>query len=378
MTLQGLCATMTKNFPVAIRGVILLLPPWDIMEIMSKHMPPTPKRERPYLESYYRLRRLCIEIQRGRYPTKKVLAALVERSERTVQNDLRALKNDFDAPLEFDPQHNGFYFTDPAWRIPAIALTEGELISFFAAERMLRRLHPTADVQLARSAVRGLAALLPQEVVIDLGAIEDAMSIAPEPILDVAPEVLRQLATAAMRRQTLHIHYYSQYRAEATEREVDVLLLHNALGEWYAICYDHYRQAIRDFHAGRITSIRDTRRTFTPPADWDAQAYLRPGFGMFRGGQSVMVEVEFDDMQARYVRERTFHPTQQREELPAGGVRLRFETTEAALEQVARWLMQYGPQAHAVRPPALRDLLRERLRRAAALYDHDTEEKRDG
>jgi predicted DNA-binding transcriptional regulator YafY len=338
----------------------------------SKRIP-----QRVHLHAYERLSRLCAEIQRGRYPTKADLARVVERTPRTVQNDLRALVNDFNAPLEFDRTRNGFYFTDPAWQLPPIALTEGELIGFFAAERMLRRLGAASEVQLARGALRRLAALLPQEVVVDLGALEEAMSFAPEPALDASPEVLRKLATAAMRRQTLHIQYYSQYRAELNERDVDVLLLHNALGEWYAICYDHRQQAMRDFHAGRILRLTETRRTFTPPADWDAQAYLRRGFGMFRGGQDVVVEVEFDADQARYARERTFHPTQQRRDLPDGRLRLTFGTTEAALEQFARWLMQYGPQAKALRPPALRALLRERLRRAAALYEQDTEEAND-
>jgi predicted DNA-binding transcriptional regulator YafY len=188
-------------------------------------------------------------------------------------------------------------------------------------------------------------------------------------VLDVSPEILRQLATAAMRRQTLQMHYYSQYRAEYTDRAVDVLILHNALGEWYAICYDHYRKAVRDFHAGRILRLSETGRTFTLPADWDSQAYLRRGFGMFRGGQDVVVEVEFDAAQARYAHERTFHLTQQRQELPDGRLRLTFETTEAALEQVARWLLQYGPQARALRPAELCNMMRQQLTSAAALYD---------
>jgi predicted DNA-binding transcriptional regulator YafY len=336
---------------------------------LSTHAP-----QRVHLHAYERLSQLCAEIQRGRYPTKTQLAHVVGRSPRTVQKDLHALVDRFAAPLAFDPVKNGWYFTDPAWRLPSIVLTEGELISFFAAERMLRRLGVAADVRLARDAVRRLATLLPREVVIDLGALEDALSFAPEPVLDVSPEVLRRLATAAMGRRTLHIHYYSQYRAEYTERDVDVLSLHNALGEWYAICYDHYRQAIRDFHAGRIVRLIETSRTFTPPADWDPHTYLRHGFGMFRGGRDVVVEVEFEAAQARYARERTFHPTQQCQELPDGRLRLTFETTEAALEQVARWLMQYGPQARALGPLALRELLHEQLRRAAALYDQDAEE----
>jgi predicted DNA-binding transcriptional regulator YafY len=331
------------------------------------------------LQAYERLRRLCAEIQRGYYPTKADLARLVERSKRTVQNDLHALLYDFAAPLAFHPARNGWYFTDPAWHLPAFTITEGELLSFFAAERVLRRLGAASpEVQLVRQAVQHLALLLPQEVVVDLHALEEALSFAPEPVLDVAPDLLQQLAMAARQRRTVHIHYYTQYRAEYSERDVDILVLHNALGEWYAIGYDHYRQAIRDFHAGRITRLSTTTRTFTPPADWDVQAYLQRGFGMFRGGQDVQVELVFDADQARYIRERTFHPTQQRQDLPDGGLRLTFETTEAALEQVARWLMQYGPHARALRPPALRAMLRERLRQAAALYEDEREEESHG
>jgi len=326
-------------------------------------------RQRVHLHAYSALGQLCAEIQRGHYPTKAELARAVERHPRSVQNYLRALKNDFNAPLDFDRTRNGFYFTDPAWQLPPLTLTEGELLSFFTAERILRRLGATSEVQLARSALRRLAALLPQEVVVDVSALEDAISFAPEPALDTSPEVLRQLAAAATHRRMVHIQYYSQYRAESTERDVDVLLLHNVLGDWYAIAYDHYRQAIRDFHAGRITQLTETRRTFTPPADWDPQAYLRRGFGMFRGGHDVVVEVEFDAAQARYIRERTFHPTQQRQDLPDGRLRLTFHTTEAALEQAARWLMQYGPQARALRPAELCDMMRQKLTSAAALYD---------
>ena len=98
------------------------------------------------------------------------------------------------------------------------------------------------------------------------------------------------------------------------------------------------------------------------------------GFGMFRGGREVSVEVEFDRQQAPYARERAFHPTQQRTELPDGRLLITFETTEAALTQVARWLMQYGEHARALQPAALRQLLRDHLTRAAALYDQQPDE----
>jgi len=253
--------------------------------------------------------------------------------------------------------------------MPGVVLTEGELIGFFTAERLLRRLGSTSEVQLARGALRRLASLLPKEVVIDVAALEDAITFSAEPILDASPAILRQLATAATTRRTLHINYYSQRRAAHTERDVDVLLLHNHLGEWYAVCHDHESGEIRDFHAGRITGIAITRRTFTPPAKWNRDEHLRSGFGMFRGGKETLVEVEFDAQQARYARERSFHLTQKREELADGRLRVTFETTEAALGQVARWLLQYGEHARAIEPKELCNIMREHLRNAVELYD---------
>lgn len=325
--------------------------------------------QRVHLHAYERLREICMAIQMGSYPNKIDLSKKIERHPRTIQRDLDALRIRFDAPLKFDRRKNGFYFTDPDWRMPSIKLSQGEVISFFIADRILRRLGASTEVSIARSAVRSLAALLPEEVVVDLGALEDAISFAPEPALDASPAILHRLTAAAVNRQTLFIKYYSQHRDTNTEREIDVLLVHNYLGEWYAVCYDHLSQEIRDFHAGRIIHLVNTRRRFTQPTDWNAEDYLKRGFGMFRGGCEVEVEIEFDAYQARYTRERTYHPTQKRKEIADGRLRLTFKTTEAALEQVARWLMQFGEHALALRPAALRERIKERLRETLARYD---------
>ncbi|MBX3279720.1 MAG: WYL domain-containing protein [Acidobacteria bacterium] len=342
---------------------------------MSKQASLSPPR-RVHMHALARLLRICDEIRRGRYPNKRRLAEIVERDIRTVQRDLAELTNVYDAPIEFDRRQNGFHFTDPDWRFPAVAITEGELVAFFTAERMLRRIDAgTVEIRLAREAIRKLAALLPEEVVVDLAALGEAISFAPEPALDAAPEVLSRLAAAAARRETLRVLYYSQHRGAETEREIDVLKLHQWLGEWYAISRDHLSGGeVRDFHAGRIRKLEATGRTFEPPEGWNAEEHLKRGFGMFRGGEPVTVEIEFDAQQAPYARERQFHPTQQRRELEGGRVGLTFDVTEAALVQVARWLMQYGEHAIAITPPKLRRMMKRQLTAATALYADDDDE----
>lgn len=335
---------------------------------MATKTQPNPRSHRIHLHAFLRLQTIVAEIQRGRFPNKLDLARAIERSQRTVQRDLEQLRNSWQAPLEFDRERNGFYFADPKWKLPDLKLTEGELIYFFTAERILRRLSATSEVQMARQALRKLATLLPDEIVIDTHALEQAITFAPEPVLDAAPETLRALAAAATNRETLQISYYTASRDEYNERAVDVLLLHNHLGEWYAVCFDHKSQQIKDFHAGRISRLSRTRRKFALPDNWHPKEYLERGFGMFRGGKDVTVTIEFDAYQARYARERQFHPTQKNTSLKNGGLRISFATTENALEQVARWLLQYSEHAEAKAPQRLREMMKEKLAKTAKFY----------
>jgi predicted DNA-binding transcriptional regulator YafY len=191
---------------------------------MKRRGPHTP---RAHIHAYERLIRIVGEIQKNRRPSVSTLARIVERHPRTIQRDIEALRDQFDAPLAYDRERRGYYFTDSSWSFPDVKITEGELIAFFAAERILRRLGATTEACLSREALKKLAALLPDEVVIDVSALADAISFAPDPVLEASPEILRSLASAAVHRRRLHIRYHSQYRSKETERDVDVLLLHS-------------------------------------------------------------------------------------------------------------------------------------------------------
>jgi len=343
-----------------------------MQRLQRQHSDLSPANQRVYWGALRRLKRIRDELLKGHYPNRSQLADALDSKIRTVQRDLDFLRDQLQAPIEYNHQERGYYLTDPDWRLPDVPLTEGELISFFVAEQLLRQLGDASpEVKLARAAVSRLATLLPDEVVVDVEALSTTVSFAPAPALEVAPDTLRRLTEAAAGRETLRIEYFSQRRNAATEREVNVLGLHQSLGDWYAIAEDHSdNHQIKVFHAGRIAHLQSTGRHFTPPDDWAArkQTYLQRGFGMFMGGAPVTVVVDFDADQARYARERSFHPTQHRDDLPGGGMRLTFDTTEAALGQVTRWLMQYGEHAVAVKPQLLRDMVRQSLTNAAKQY----------
>jgi predicted DNA-binding transcriptional regulator YafY len=320
---------------------------------------------RVHLRAFARLQHIHEAISSGRCPSVQDLAESLERNVRTIKRDLKALREDFKAPLVYDRQRKGFRYAEPGWQLPPARFSEGELLAFFTAHHVMQALGQKPEATLLQNALAKLAAFLPEQVSFNSSAIRAALTFQPMPYVMVEPHMLQTLTRAAFEQRTVFMQYYSQHRDELTERKVDVLHLHNFAGDWYAIAFDHERQAIRDFHIGRIKYLRETDAFFTPPPDWNPDAYLRRGFFMMRGGRLTTVSIVFDAYQARWIRERhTFHVDEQREDLPDGGLRLSFPVGRNGLEAVARFCLAYAGHCRAEKPAALRRLIRERLQQA--------------
>ncbi|MDQ3323503.1 MAG: WYL domain-containing protein, partial [Acidobacteriota bacterium] len=154
-----------------------------------------------------------------------------------------------------------------------------------------------------------------------------------------------------------------------TSRRAGVLLLHNFIGDWFAVCFDKNKSDTRDFHAGRMSNVKLTGETFEAPAGWNAEEYLKTGFYMMRGGRLVNVEIHFDEFQAQWIRERQFfHPDEQREDLPDGSLRLSFRIGEKGLEAVARFCLTYAGHCRAEKPEKLREIVKEKLLKGLSLH----------
>ena len=60
------------------------------------------------------------------------IASLVRKfgvSQRTVERDFARLRDDLNAPLEYDKSKNMYHYTDPTFSVPNVVLTEGELFT---------------------------------------------------------------------------------------------------------------------------------------------------------------------------------------------------------------------------------------------------------
>ena len=324
--------------------------------------------QREHYRHHPRLFWIDHEIRAGRYPNNPRIAAKFEISLKTAQRIMEFLRDQQHAPLAYSPENRGWYYTDPSYKLSAVEMSEGDLIAILLAEKLSHQYRGTALGSQVEKAFSKVLKALTEEISIDLEALTEAHSFEAAATADLAPALFAQVGHAIQKKLCLEMEYYTASTKELKWRTVNPLHLRNHLGDWYLIGWDHFRAGIRDFHCGRIRQLKVREETFTPPENFDQKTYFESGFSMIRGGEEHTVEIIFDEYQSRWMRERgKFHPTEEREELPNGKLRMRMQVT--ALDGVQRFVMQYGSHVEVIQPAILRQSIVSELSNTLGLYE---------
>ncbi len=315
-----------------------------------------------------RLSALDRAIRAEEFPNATTLARALEVCPRTVQRDIEFLRDRLGAPVVFDHRRNGYAYSDPDYRLPLLSLTEGELIALFLAERVLQQYRGTPyGADLARAFAK-LTAGLGEAVTVDLRHLGGLHSFRTTAAMEFDPEVFRDLVSATTHHRRIELTYWTASRDAETRREVDPYHLASVDGQWYLVGFCHLRNAVRMFAPARIRALRVTGMTFLPPDGFNIEEHLGRSFAVLRGGEDEIhrVLLRFTGAAVKYVRERTWHPSQTMEATPGGNLIVSLAVSH--LREVERWVLSWGADCEVLGPPELREGVAAEAARIAARY----------
>lgn len=101
--------------------------------------------------------------------------------------------------------------------------------------------------------------------------------------------------------------------------------------------------------------------------NFSIEEYLSKGFLAERGDKLIDIAIMFDEYQSRWIRDRSWHSSQQIEELPSGGLILSLQV--GGVQEVKRWVMGYGPHAEVLKPESLRNQFKNEIEEMKKIYD---------
>ncbi|MGI9862034.1 transcriptional regulator [Moorella naiadis] len=310
-------------------------------------------------------------IAAGRYPNVAAIAERLEVSSRTIERDIQILRDSFGAPIVYDNWHRGYRY-EKTFSLPPLRLTEGELLTLYLGQRLLSQFGGTPFGQIVQGALTKLKVMLPEKLTVDLALLDEDISFAIETLRGDAEKlaaVYSDLCQAIQTNCSVHIVYYTASRDTVTGRLIDPYHLRFYKGAWYVIAYCHFRREIRLFALDRIQQWQVTGQKFKMAPDFSPEAYLQHSLGIERGPRVYEVIIRFQPEQARWIKERQWHPSQALEELPDGGLVLKMHLS--GLHEVKRWLLGFGGRAEVMSPPELRQEMARDARTLAEIYSDE-------
>lgn len=305
------------------------------------------------MNQFARLHEIEKRIKAGQYPNAQSLAAEWGITARQLYLDRKKLI-EVGAPLAWDARRGGWYYTNEAFSLTTFWLSESELLALFLCVEIARASGNAGLGAALEAAVEKLRGSFGETLSVDVKALGISTSCDFPATARVESSVFMDLHSAATRRQKLSMRYFTAERGQWSERVVHPYHLRFVRGEWYLIAYDERRRKVLNFNLARIEALKrleDPGGHFERQRDWDLDTYVAQMFGAEAGDELFEIVVRFDSYQARFIRERQYHPQQRIEELDDGGLILRFKAS--GLNEVARWVMSYGGHAQVLAPEKL-------------------------
>ena len=223
---------------------------------MAQKKETVPQRNATHILSY--IMKIDQSIINGEYPNVSKLNKKYgwHFSRSTIGRYIEILKNDYDAPIDYDFQKNGYYYTDPTFYLQRVMLNEGELLTLSTILPLLEQYKNTPLEESYRNLMNKLIKMLPQNITVDSALINNEVHFISDPITKLEEGVFENILKATKLHCTLQMEYKTAQNTDYEERLFDPYHMICQKGSWYLLGYSHHTQAIRLYAMPRIKNCK--------------------------------------------------------------------------------------------------------------------------
>lgn len=297
------------------------------------------------------------ELKNNRYPNSRRISSQFEVSLATARRDIAYLRDRLLAPIDFDQNKNGFFYTDQDFSLPYE--NSPRIISLLAMLNKFAQEAGLGELPEVKQLTSRIATLLDP----DLAKVIDNVYYEWIEIETIDPSTFQVILEALIQLRSLCLQYRS-IKSKSSSRKVDPLRLINYQGRWYLLGFCHLRGDNRLFHLSRISQV-DLSSKMTPPKTDDTTDYIEDAFGIFKGKTVYQAEILFTGTAAELVRHQHWHRKQQITPTE-DGILLTVPVSDD--REILMKILQYGKMAEVIGPEGLKERIKEELEGMRQLY----------
>jgi len=250
--------------------------------------------------------------------------------------------------------------------LPPISLTGPEAVLVFLSLRLLLGYSQRYSMDMANVFLK-LGGIVPETLEKEISRTSAWMAKLPvEPRLN---RNLGLLAQAWLNRKQARIVYRSYQAEKPAGRIIEPYYIEPAASgrSCYVIGYCHLKNQVRTFKIERIESVHLLDEGYEIPGDFDANQYLSPSLGiMVTDDDTRRVKMKFSAGLGRIIQESVWHPSQAFCRLDDGSLIMTMDVN--VTPELVGWVLGWGERAEVLEPESLRQEIKKRAARLAALY----------
>ena len=293
----------------------------------------------------------------------------LECSRATVTRTIDALRDYFNAPLEYDRERNGYYYSpkeNGAFELPGVWFDANELYALLTAQQLLEQIEPGLLGTQLKPVKDRLEKILAAQHFGNPRITANRIRILC--MMDRQAELkhFQSAASAVLQRKQLRIVYRSRSLDQQTERTVSPQRLTHYRDNWYLDAWCHKREALRSFAVERIVASQMLDHAAHEINEIELNEHFATGYGIFAGKASQTAILRFTAERARWVANEQWHPQQEGKFLPDDRYELRIpyaNETELVMD-----ILKHGAAVEVIAPEALRQTILLNLRQAQENY----------
>lgn len=326
-------------------------------------------KDKPYSSTYSTLKRMT-EIHRrllppGQLPTAPSLAREFEVSRKTIQRDIKFMKEIWDLPIQYNHAKAGYEYDQAVVDFPGIKITEEEVFAFLVARNSLDRYKGTAVREpLARILEKFILqmSIIPSRM---MQRLKEYVSFRPAGWNTMDYSVLDTLSKACRDRRLVSFDYAAPWRGIERKEKLRPLRLVNHANAWYMVTWGEKKNMYPLYSLARVSNPIIHATTF-PEHEFSLDEHMKDSFGIFRGDGTYKVRVWFDSFAAPFIHERRWNDSQKIKGLKDGEIE--FSITVNHLVEIKGWILNWGEHAKVLSPKELVDDMKDELEKTIAHY----------
>jgi proteasome accessory factor B len=154
-----------------------------------------------------RLQTIHHEIKEGRRPNTSSLSKKLAVSSKTVQRDIDYLRDELDAPIEFDRDANGYRYTRADYVLPFLPVDGNDLFAIGVAAQVFELFGGTPLARGLKACYGRLATLMPPAVRLRPEIVMEKLALRAS-FRPVREEIWHAVSEAMQRGVALQIRYH--------------------------------------------------------------------------------------------------------------------------------------------------------------------------